>query len=104
MDTSLAGSAWPWLAGSEEVEDAEIVHAVAPDAAIRVILIPSWTGPGSWITAVGSVLRLALAQGSVVSLSASLGEDCFTPAQVGQPEGGAAGRPGTPRDGGRLLG
>ncbi len=82
VDTSLAGSAWPWLAGSEEVEDAEIVHAVAPDAAIRVILIPSWTGPGSWITAVGSVLRLALAQGSVVSLSAILGEDCFTPAQV----------------------
>ncbi|HUD37628.1 MAG TPA: S53 family peptidase [Streptosporangiaceae bacterium] len=82
VNTSLAGSAWPWLAGLEEVEDAEIVHAVAPDAAIRVILIPSWTGPGSWITAVDSVLRLALAQGSVVSLSAILGEDCFTPAQV----------------------
>ncbi|MFZ0044520.1 MAG: hypothetical protein WAL16_01695 [Streptosporangiaceae bacterium] len=28
------------------------------------------------------VLRLALSQGSVVSLSAGLGEDCFTPAQV----------------------
>jgi subtilase family serine protease len=82
VDTSLAGSAWPWLAGGEEVEDAEIVHAVAPDAAIRVILIPSWTGPGSWITAVDSVLRLALAQGSVVSLSAILGEDCLTPGQV----------------------
>jgi subtilase family serine protease len=82
VDTSLAGSASPWLAGGEEVEDAEIVHAVAPDAAIRVILIPSWTGPGSWITAVDSVLRLALAQGSVVSLSAILGEACFTPAQV----------------------
>jgi kumamolisin len=82
VDTSLAGSAWPWLAGVEEVEDAEIVHAVAPDAAIRVILIPSWTGSGSWITAVDSVLRLAPAQGSVVSLSAILGEDCFTPGQV----------------------
>jgi subtilase family serine protease len=44
VDTSLAGSAWPWLAGGEEVEDAEIVHAVAPDAAIRVILIPAWSG------------------------------------------------------------
>jgi subtilase family serine protease len=82
VDTSLAGSAWPWLAGGEEVEDAEIVHAVAPDAAIRVILIPAWTGPGSWIAAVDSVLRLALAQGSVVSLSAILGEDCLTPGQV----------------------
>jgi subtilase family serine protease len=28
------------------------------------------------------VLRLALSRGSVVSLSAALGEDCFTPAQV----------------------
>ncbi len=58
------------------------MHAVAPDAAIRVILIPSWTSPGSWITAVDSVLRLAPAQGSVVSLSAILGEDCSTPGQV----------------------
>ena len=82
VDTSLAGSAWPWLAGTEEVEDAEIVHAIAPDAAIRVILIPPWTGPGSWITAMDGVLRLALSRGSVVSLSAALGEDCFTPAQV----------------------
>jgi subtilase family serine protease len=47
VDTSLASSASPWLAGGEEVEDAEIVHAVAPGATIRVILIPNWTGPGS---------------------------------------------------------
>jgi subtilase family serine protease len=82
VDTSLAGSAWPWLAGLEEVEDAEIVHAIAPDAAIRVILIPRWTGPGSWIAAVDGVLRLALSRGSVVSLSAILGEECFTPAEA----------------------
>jgi subtilase family serine protease len=82
VDTSLAGSDWPWLANGEEVEDAEIVHAVAPDAAIRVILIPPWSSPGSWIAAVDGVLRLALSQGSVVSLSAILGEDCFTSAQV----------------------
>ena len=30
VDTSLAGSASPWLASGEEVEDTEIVHAVAP--------------------------------------------------------------------------
>jgi subtilase family serine protease len=82
VDASLAGSAWPWLAGLEEVEDAEIVHAIAPDAAIRVILIPPWTGPGSWIAAVDGVLRLALSQGSVVSFSAILGEECFTPAEA----------------------
>jgi subtilase family serine protease len=98
VDTSLAGSSSPWLAGPEEVEDAEIVHAIAPDAAIRVILIPPWlylppgTSPppgyspdasaGRWMTGLDGVLRLALSQGSVVSLSAILGEDCFTPAQV----------------------
>jgi subtilase family serine protease len=82
VDTSLAGAAWPWLAGQEEVEDAEIVHAVAPDAAIRVILIPAWSGPASWMAAVDSVLGLALSQGSVVSLSAILGEECFTPAEA----------------------
>jgi subtilase family serine protease len=84
VDTSLAGSASPWLAGGEEVEDAEIVHAVAPGAAIRVILIPSWTGPGSWMTALDGVLRLALSQASVVSLSAILGEECFTPAEAAE--------------------
>ncbi len=82
VDTSLAGSARPWLAGLEEVEDVEIVHAIAPEATIRVILIPSWTGPGSWIAAVDSVLRLALSEGSVVSLSAILGEECFTKAEA----------------------
>ena len=46
VDTSMAGSASPWLASGEEVEDAEIVHAVAPDAAIRVVLIPSRSSPG----------------------------------------------------------
>jgi subtilase family serine protease len=49
VDTTLAGSAGPWLAGLEEVEDSEIVHAIAPDATIRVILIPQWTMPRSWI-------------------------------------------------------
>jgi subtilase family serine protease len=82
VDSSLAGAASPWLAGGEEVEDAEIVHAVAPEAATRVILIPAWSGPGRWIAAVDGVLRLAVSQGSVVSLSAILGEECFTPAEV----------------------
>ena len=38
--TTLAGSsASPWLASVEEVEDTELVHAVAPDATIREILV-----------------------------------------------------------------
>ena len=37
--TTLAGSAVPWLVDGEEVLDAEQVHAVAPDAAITVIVV-----------------------------------------------------------------
>lgn len=36
---SLGGSASPRLAGGEEVEDAEMVHAVAPAAAITIVLV-----------------------------------------------------------------
>ena len=38
---TLAHAASPWLASTEEVGDTEIVHALAPDAAIREVLIPS---------------------------------------------------------------
>jgi hypothetical protein len=38
---TLAHAASPRLASIEEVEDSEIAHAVAPDAAIREVLIPS---------------------------------------------------------------
>ena len=46
---TLAHAASPWQATIEEVEDTEIVHAVAPDAAIREVLIPSpyVASPGS---------------------------------------------------------
>ena len=82
VDTSLAGSAWPWLASGEEVEDTEIVHAVAPDAAIRLILIPRQSSPGSWGAAADAVLRLALSQGDVVSVGVGGAEHCYTPAEV----------------------
>jgi hypothetical protein len=35
----VAGLPLPWLADGEEAQDAEIVHAVAPAGAIRVVLI-----------------------------------------------------------------
>ena len=38
---SLAHAPSPWLASIEEVGDTEIVHALAPGAAIREVLIPS---------------------------------------------------------------
>jgi subtilase family serine protease len=82
VDTTLAGSAWPWLASGEEVEDTEIVHAVAPDAAIRVILIPRQSSPGSAVAAADAVLRLALSQGAVISIIGQGAGHCYTPAEV----------------------
>lgn len=83
VDNSLAASASPWLGSGEEVEDVEIVHAVAPDAAIRVVLIPRQSSPGSWIAAADAVLRGALSQGAVVSIGDGVGnEDCATSAEV----------------------
>jgi hypothetical protein len=39
--TTLAGAGSPWKAAEEEVQDTEIVHTVAPAAALRVVLLPS---------------------------------------------------------------
>jgi subtilase family serine protease len=83
---SLAHASSPWLASIEEVEDTEIVHALAPDVAIREVLIPSSyvASPGTVSAAVLAALRLGLTQGGVVSLSAGAGEQCFTPAEAAQ--------------------
>lgn len=40
MVNSIARSRTPYLAGTEEVEDTEIVHAIAPAATLDVILVP----------------------------------------------------------------
>jgi subtilase family serine protease len=83
---TLAHAASPWLASAEEVGDTEIVHALAPYAAIREVLIPSpYTASlGRVSAAVVAALRLGLAQGGVISLSAGTGEQCFTPAEAAQ--------------------
>jgi subtilase family serine protease len=83
---TLAHAPSPWLAANEEVGDTEIVHALAPDAAIREVLIPSpyVASLGRVSAAVVAALRLALTQGGVVSFSGGTGEQCFTPAEVAQ--------------------
>jgi len=83
---TLAHAASPWLASPEEVGDTEIVHALAPDAAIREVLIasPYTTSLRRASTAVVAALRLGLAQGGVISFSGGTGEQCFTPAEVAQ--------------------
>ena len=82
----LAHAASPWLASVEEVADTEVVHAIAPGAAIREVLIPSaYTASlGTVNAAAVAALRLGLAQGGVISFSGGAGEQCFTPAQAAQ--------------------
>ncbi len=83
---SLARSASRWLASDEEVEDTEIVHAAAPGAAIREVLISdaAQDSPADAAADVAAALRLGLRQGAVISFSHSWGEQCFTTAEVAQ--------------------
>src|SRR5215831_15478488 len=39
--TTLAGARSPWLAFGEEVLDVEMVHALAPDARLVILLVPT---------------------------------------------------------------
>jgi subtilase family serine protease len=87
--TTLAGSASPWLANGEEVLDAEMVHTVAPAAAITIVLVKasSLDTAGSAVAASVAALRLGLSKGGVISISAAGqtgGEHCDTPAEVSQ--------------------
>ena len=84
--TTLAGAGSPWKAADEEVQDTEIVHTVAPAAALRVVLLPS-NALDSAATATADMLaglRLAVSGTDVALISFSLGEHYFTKAQVTQ--------------------
>ena len=82
--TALAGPASPGQASFEEVMDLEIVHMVAPAAALRVVLLPAnvmesaATATADMIAA----LRLAVSSTDVTSISWIVGEHFFTRAQV----------------------
>jgi subtilase family serine protease len=83
---SLAGAASPWQAADEEAQDAEIVHAVAPAATLRVVLLPA-NVLDSAATATADMiagLRLAVSGTDVASISWSLGQHFFTKAQAAQ--------------------
>jgi subtilase family serine protease len=81
---SLAGTGSPWLAGGEEVEDTEMVHAVAPGAAITIVLVKqsAVNSPADFAAALTAFLRLSATLGGVLSVSASIGEHYLTPAEV----------------------
>jgi subtilase family serine protease len=80
----LADTASPWLASGEEVEDTEMVHAVAPGAAIAIVLLKQSAvrSPANFAAALTGFLRLGATLGGVLSLSASIGEHYLTPAEV----------------------
>lgn len=84
--TALAGAGSPWQAAGEEVQDTEIVHAVAPAAALRVVLLPSnaLDSAGAATADMLAGLRLAVSGTDAEVTSFSLGEHYFTKAQVAQ--------------------
>jgi subtilase family serine protease len=87
--STLAPSASPWLANGEEVLDTEMVHAVAPGAAIVELLVSatSLNSTAAAVAASVAALRLGSTLGGVISISAAGqtgGEGCDTRAQVGQ--------------------
>jgi len=81
---SLARSSSPWLADEEEVEDTEVVHAVAPEADIREILVSASDidSPAATAKDGSAALRLGVTEGAVISVSSGKGESCFTPAEI----------------------
>jgi subtilase family serine protease len=84
--TSLAGAASPWRAAGEEAGDFEILHAVAPAATLRVVLMPAsaFASAGNATADMLAGLRLAVSGTDVASISWSLGEHFFTRAQVAE--------------------
>jgi subtilase family serine protease len=86
--TTLAGTKSPWLAFGEEVLDVELVHALAPDATLVILLLPSASlhDTPHAVSAAIAELRLGPALGSVMSISAAGqigGEHCVSHAQAG---------------------
>ncbi|MCO6004574.1 S53 family peptidase [Actinoallomurus purpureus] len=84
VDATLAGKVSPWLATGEEVQDVQILHAVAPAATIRVVLVKptALSSPASAMAALTGALRRGLSSADVISISAGWGEHCLTRAQV----------------------
>jgi subtilase family serine protease len=85
VTTSIAGASARYVAGTEEVEDTEIVHAIAPDATLDVVLVPhnAVASAANFIAAVIGTIHAAISQhAAVISISGSHAEHLFSPAQV----------------------
>jgi subtilase family serine protease len=85
VTTTLAGASAPYVAGTEEVEDTEIVHTIAPAATLDVVLVAAnaTANAANFTAAVTGTIHAAVARhAAVVSISGSHGERLFTPAEV----------------------
>jgi subtilase family serine protease len=83
--TAIAGSPTPYLAGGEELGDAEMVHAFAPGATLDIILVAAdaISSPADFAAAITKAIReSATLHAAVLSISASGGEHAFTRAEV----------------------
>jgi subtilase family serine protease len=83
--TSVARSATPYLANDEEVEDTEMVHAMAPGATLDVVLVSpnAVSSSGDFAAALTQVIQASVGlHAAVVSISASVGEHFLTRAEV----------------------
>jgi subtilase family serine protease len=82
---SIAKSPTPYLADTEELGDAEMVHAFAPGATLDIILVPAdfLSSPANVAAAITKTIREAAALNvAVLSFSFSGGERCFTRGEV----------------------
>ena len=103
---SLARSPSPWLANTEEVEDTEIVHAVAPDAAIREVLVGDAAAESAANASAGvaAALRLGADRGRGDLFQPQLGRTVLHRGRGGPAERGVASRQEGRRDGRQLFG
>jgi subtilase family serine protease len=85
--STFSRPAHPWLALGEEVLDAEVVHTIAPRAALTILLVKatSLDSADRAVAASVAALRLGASEGGIISLSAAGeigGEHCVTNAQL----------------------
>lgn len=85
--STFPGPATPWLAYGEEVLDAEMVHTIAPGAAITIVLVKgnSLDNAAAAVAASIAALGLGMSQGGIISLSPAGqigGEHCVNPTQL----------------------
>ena len=82
---TIARSSTPYLADDEEVEDTEMVHAIAPGATLDVVLVPenAVSSTANFSAAVAKLVQASVTlHAAVISVSASDGEHFFTRAEV----------------------